>query len=102
MGINRKVMKPESNLSLELIGALKRNFFQPVLIDYGLPQVVRVRRGTLLVLALELSKELRDHTTDKRVGVVLPPGLGGVLANVALFIAGKIPVNLNFTLARKA
>ena len=102
MGINRKVMKPESNLSLELIGALKRNFFQPVLIDYGLPQVVRVRRGTLLVLALELSKELRDHTTDKRVGVVLPPGLGGVLANVALFIAGKIPVNLNFTLGSES
>ena len=98
VGQTMKALNTESSLGLELISSLRRNFFHLVLIDYGLPKVVRVRRGTLLVLALELSKELRVYTTDKRVGVVLPPGIGGVLTNVALFLANKIPVNLNFTL----
>ena len=91
-------MKTESNLGLELVSSFRRNFFQLVLIDYGLPKVVRMRRGTLFVLAVELSKELQLHTADKRVGVVLPPGIAGVLTNVALVLAHKIPVNLNFTL----
>lgn len=37
--------------------------------------------------------------TDKqRVGIVFPPGLGGYIANLAVTLAGKVPVNLNFTL----
>ena len=32
----------------------------------------------------------------------MPPGLAGVLANLALFFAGKVPVNLNFTLGSDA
>ena len=33
------------------------------------------------------------------VGLLLPPSVGGVLANLALMLLGKIPVNLNYTAA---
>ena len=72
------------------------------LIDHGLPNPVRMKRGTILVLALNLAKELKEQIPDKRVGVVLPSGLGGVLANLGLILADKIPVNLNFTIGEES
>jgi acyl-[acyl-carrier-protein]-phospholipid O-acyltransferase/long-chain-fatty-acid--[acyl-carrier-protein] ligase len=36
------------------------------------------------------------------IGVLLPPSVGGALANIAITMAGKIPVNLNFTAGREA
>ena len=35
---------------------------------------------------------------DEMVGVLLPPGVGAALTNVALQIMGKVPVNLNYTI----
>src|SRR6185436_19930374 len=35
-------------------------------------------------------------------GIILPPGLLGLVANVAVMLAGKIPVNINFTAGRAA
>jgi acyl-[acyl-carrier-protein]-phospholipid O-acyltransferase/long-chain-fatty-acid--[acyl-carrier-protein] ligase len=35
--------------------------------------------------------------TEKRVGVILPPGVVGVLANFAVLALGKVVVNLNYT-----
>ncbi|MEX0827758.1 MAG: AMP-binding protein, partial [Haliea sp.] len=34
---------------------------------------------------------------DAMVGVILPASVGGALANIAILLAGKVPVNLNFT-----
>ena len=39
---------------------------------------------------------------ERRVGIVLPPGAGAVIANLAVVCAGKVPVNLNFTASRAA
>jgi acyl-[acyl-carrier-protein]-phospholipid O-acyltransferase/long-chain-fatty-acid--[acyl-carrier-protein] ligase len=39
---------------------------------------------------------------DSMVGVLLPASVGGALANLAVSLAGKIPVNLNFTAGREA
>jgi acyl-[acyl-carrier-protein]-phospholipid O-acyltransferase/long-chain-fatty-acid--[acyl-carrier-protein] ligase len=60
------------------------------------------RFDELLPLAIALSKMIQAETTQKRVGVVLPPGIGGLIANVAVVLAGKTPVNLNFTAGRAA
>ena len=57
--------------------------------------------GVLLALALDLAKEIKKEIPGKRVGVVLPPGVAGVLSNVALLLADKSPVNLNFTFGSK-
>ena len=49
-----------------------------------------------------LSRRIRATVPEKRVGIVLPPGAGAFIANLAIMAAGKIPVNLNFTTARAA
>jgi acyl-[acyl-carrier-protein]-phospholipid O-acyltransferase / long-chain-fatty-acid--[acyl-carrier-protein] ligase len=61
----------------------------------------RMSRGMILALALALAQRWRA-IPGRRVGVVLPPGVGGTAANLALVLAGKIPVNLNFTSGRAA
>ncbi|MGI8890772.1 MAG: AMP-binding protein, partial [Chthoniobacterales bacterium] len=39
---------------------------------------------------------------DDRIGIVLPASKGGVVANLAVVLAGKVPVGLNFTSGRAA
>lgn len=56
----------------------------------------------VLAAAIALSKVIQIETKKKRVGVVLPPGIGGLIANIAVLLAGKVPVNLNFTAGRTA
>ena len=59
-------------------------------------------RGTLLAAASALSCFLRREVPGRRVGIVLPPSKGAVLANLAVLLAGKVPVSLNFTAGRDA
>lgn len=58
--------------------------------------------GKVLGASIALSKEIKAATKKKRVGILLPPGKGGLVANLAVLFAGKIPVNLNFTASREA
>ena len=54
--------------------------------------------GRTLVASLLLARWLRRRLPDEtHVGLLLPASVGGALANVAASLAGKIPVNLNFT-----
>ena len=95
-------MNPSNHIANEIFATLSKKIGTPALVDYGLPSPVRINRGTLLILALRLARDLKCEIREDRVGVVLPPGLAGVLANLALFFAGKVPVNLNFTLGSDA
>lgn len=61
-----------------------------------------VTAGQLLAVAAALSRHLRRTVPEKRVGIVLPPGAGAHIANLAVACAGKVPVNLNFTVGRAA
>lgn len=56
----------------------------------------------ILPTAIVFSKEIKLLTQKKRVGIILPPGKGGMIANLAVLLAGKIPVNINFTSSHKA
>jgi acyl-[acyl-carrier-protein]-phospholipid O-acyltransferase/long-chain-fatty-acid--[acyl-carrier-protein] ligase len=47
--------------------------------------------------AAALSRIIKKETQKNRVGIVLTPGRGGLIANLAVLLSGKIPVNLNFT-----
>ncbi len=58
--------------------------------------------GQLLAVAAALSRRIRRNIPEQRVGVVLPPGAGAHIVNLAIACAGKIPVNLNFTVGRAA
>jgi acyl-[acyl-carrier-protein]-phospholipid O-acyltransferase/long-chain-fatty-acid--[acyl-carrier-protein] ligase len=54
---------------------------------------------TVLVLALFLSRKIRTYECS-RIGLALPPGVAGVLGNLAVLFAGKTPVNLNLTVSK--
>ena len=58
--------------------------------------------GQLYAAAALLSRRIRATVPESRVGIVLPPGVGAFIANLAVMCAGKVPVNLNFTSARAA
>ncbi len=60
------------------------------------------RYDKILATAIVLSKHVKAATQKPRVGVILPPGFGAVVANLAVILAGKIPVNVNFTAGRSA
>jgi acyl-[acyl-carrier-protein]-phospholipid O-acyltransferase / long-chain-fatty-acid--[acyl-carrier-protein] ligase len=49
--------------------------------------------GTLMLKKI-LAKEIADQ---EMVGVLLPPSVGGTLANLALTLSGKVAVNLNYS-----
>jgi len=61
-----------------------------------------LRAGLLLGASLALARRIQKEELGRRVGVVLPPGAGGTIANLACVLAGKVPVNLNFTSGRVA
>jgi acyl-[acyl-carrier-protein]-phospholipid O-acyltransferase/long-chain-fatty-acid--[acyl-carrier-protein] ligase len=62
----------------------------------------QLRCGELLAAALAFSQWIRREVRSKRVGIVLPPGRGATIANLAVVLAGKVPVNLNFTAGRES
>lgn len=58
----------------------------------------------MLGVAMALAKELRKilGEDERRVGILLPPGKGGVIANYACILAGIVPVNINYTSSEPA
>jgi len=57
--------------------------------------------ATLLALGWAFAGELKRRTTSKRVAIVLPPGVAAAVANLGCVLAGKVAVNLNFSLGRE-
>jgi acyl-[acyl-carrier-protein]-phospholipid O-acyltransferase/long-chain-fatty-acid--[acyl-carrier-protein] ligase len=59
--------------------------------------------GRTLTASMLLSTWVRRRLAgETNVGLLLPASVGGALANVAVSLAGKVPVNLNFTAGRDA
>ena len=56
----------------------------------------------ILGAALVFSKYIRESTDNARIGIILPPGKAGLIANLAALFAGKTPVNFNFTAGHEA
>ncbi len=88
------------HLGAESLRGLKRHPFRTAVID-GFDGTT-LSSGKLLGAAIALGRHLRKVYPEKRIGIVLPPGKGAVVANVAVTLAGKIPVNVNFTSARES
>lgn len=60
--------------------------------------------GRLLTASLALSRYLARHvlgTEDELVGILLPPSVGGILANTSLSLLRRVTVNLNYTLSEE-
>lgn len=58
--------------------------------------------GEALAKSLFLTGRLKPVWRDQeRVGILLPPSVGGLLVNWAALLMGRIPVNLNYTLSQE-
>jgi acyl-[acyl-carrier-protein]-phospholipid O-acyltransferase/long-chain-fatty-acid--[acyl-carrier-protein] ligase len=86
------------HLGRACIRGLKRHPFRTAF-DDGMDGS-SLSRSKLLGAATALSRYLNKTSAETRIGIVLPPGKGGVVANLAVVFAGKVPVNLNFTSPR--
>jgi acyl-[acyl-carrier-protein]-phospholipid O-acyltransferase / long-chain-fatty-acid--[acyl-carrier-protein] ligase len=63
----------------------------------------RMKWGGALLSAIFLARRLRPlWGGQEMVGILLPPSAPGALVNYAATLAGKIPVNLNYTLSEEA
>ena len=58
--------------------------------------------GKMLGVAMALSRWFKKNVAEPRLGIILPPGKGGVIANIACFLAGIVPVNINYTSSEAA
>src|SRR5881398_3646439 len=79
---------------------LKRRPFRTSVID-GIDHI-QLSRSKLLGAAAALSRYLRKEFSDKRIAIVLPASKGSMVANLAVTLADKVPVDLNFTVGRVA
>jgi acyl-[acyl-carrier-protein]-phospholipid O-acyltransferase/long-chain-fatty-acid--[acyl-carrier-protein] ligase len=87
------------HIGRETVRALARRPGKPVLVDRTSGR--RVLKAAQLIAAVGvLARRLRRTVPERRVGVILPPGAGAAIANLAIVVAGKVPVNLNFTAGR--
>jgi len=63
----------------------------------------RLNRGRTLTGGIVLARWMRRHVPDERMlGVLLPSSVGAALVNLGATLAGRVPVNLNFTVGRDA
>src|SRR5213076_2371553 len=90
----------DRHLAEECVRGLKRRRFSTAVID-GLDNS-ELSRAKLLGAAAALSRFLRKEFSDPRIAIVLPAGKGSMVANLAVTLANKVPVDLNFTMGRAA
>lgn len=80
------------------IRAIRRHPLRFVMADPTRPRVVGWQA---LAGIVALARQLRPHWENQpHIGLLLPPSVGGALANVAATLAGHTTVNLNYTVGR--
>ena len=91
---------PEDLLHLRFIRIAKRRWFSFCMADSSNKELTygKVLTGSL-ILARWLNKK---RSKDSMVGLLLPASVAGAIANIAVLMAGKVSVNLNFTGGREA
>lgn len=90
----------KGSLAMALLEGLKKHGSRSKIHDGSDDSILGFDR--LLAAALMLSKHIKEETDSQRVGIILPPGKAGLVANLAVLFAGKTPVNLNFTASHEA
>jgi acyl-[acyl-carrier-protein]-phospholipid O-acyltransferase / long-chain-fatty-acid--[acyl-carrier-protein] ligase len=58
--------------------------------------------GRMLTGGVLVANWARTRREEEMIGVLLPPSVAGALVNVGITLAGRVPVNLNFTAGPEA
>ncbi len=92
-------LRPElqRHVGAMVVRSLARHPWKTLVVDY-FPVRHALSRGMVLAMAVVLARRWRRTMPGRRIGIVLPPGIGGTLANLGVVLADKSPVNLNFTM----
>jgi acyl-[acyl-carrier-protein]-phospholipid O-acyltransferase / long-chain-fatty-acid--[acyl-carrier-protein] ligase len=91
---------PADLLPAKFVHMAKRRWFSFCMAD---TTGVELTFGKTLIGSLLLSRWVEKHCgKDTMVAVMLPASVGGALANLAVTLAGKVPVNINFTAGQDA
>jgi acyl-[acyl-carrier-protein]-phospholipid O-acyltransferase/long-chain-fatty-acid--[acyl-carrier-protein] ligase len=89
----------EGHLAHDVVSGLMQKGHSTALVDRT--EKRRPFSGYLiLILSWFLAQKLKRTSSKKRITIVLPPGIGATIANLACVLADKVPVNINFTLGR--
>ncbi len=90
-------LEEKGTLARGFVRAARRRWFRIAVAD---STGVKLPYGRFLAV----SKLLADRWAGEEacIGVVLPPSAAGAIVNIAATIAGKVPVNLNFTSSQEA
>ena len=84
------------NLAYAATCGLARNTKKEYIYDFSLNR--HLDRGMTLAVALALKGYIEKHFgNQKRIGIALPACFPGVVVNLAVQMAGKSSVNINFT-----
>jgi acyl-[acyl-carrier-protein]-phospholipid O-acyltransferase/long-chain-fatty-acid--[acyl-carrier-protein] ligase len=85
-------------LHRSFISAMRRRPFRLAMADQTRPKVNGLQA---LIGAIALTRALRAEWEDQpSVGLLLPPSVAGALTNVAAAMAGRVSVNLNYTVGK--
>ena len=97
-GLERK------KLHISFIDEVKKHPFRFCMADsLGLDlSYLKALVGMLVMKGLLFPSSRRPAETNEMVGVLMPACCAGAIANGAVLMAGKVPVNLNFTLSKES
>ncbi|MEM6279758.1 MAG: 1-acyl-sn-glycerol-3-phosphate acyltransferase [Verrucomicrobiota bacterium] len=90
-------------LEVALVKGLKKNRRKPFLVEYGKNGPRNWTRANALGMSTAMARRWMNQTKDDgdRIGILLPPGPMSAVINYGLFLAGKTPVNLPFTIDQR-
>jgi acyl-[acyl-carrier-protein]-phospholipid O-acyltransferase/long-chain-fatty-acid--[acyl-carrier-protein] ligase len=87
-------------LPARMVRSARKNWGKFAMVDSSGRELTYGRTLTASVL---VSDWVRRHTAaDEKVGMLLPPSVGGAVANLGVSVAGRVAVNLNFTAGKDA
>ncbi len=86
-------------LQYQWIETAKRHLFKDCIADSQGMELNNLKFITAVLLFVKALK--LELSNEKHIGVLLPSSSAGAIVNMALFVLGKIPVNLNYTLSQQ-
>ena len=84
-----------NHLANDLYDSLRKCSSEICVVDCSLDKPVRLTKKQVLIIATAFSKQLKKESS-KRIGIAIPPSGLGLIVNLAVLFANKIPVNINF------
>ena len=89
---------PRDRMQVEFIRSARRHSARLALAD---STGQKLTYGRALITGFALGRAIARRTHGQQaVGTLLPASVGGAVTNIALLMADKIPINLNFTLGQ--